>query len=459
MSAASGISAFRSGIDYFYRRLFATTPIMAQLPRFSRWMKSESLRPLLLYTGSNFLNKGITFLLLFYFTRVLSEADFGVLSLFNTAILLLTPLISLGLLQSATADYFKLGKEGFRNFMAGALWMPLLLALFFSGGSYVFRNTLAERFHITPLLAATLPLIAWLVFLHELLTILMRNRNQPVHYFLSATGRLLVEIALAIFLISLCGWGWTGRVTGVVVSYGAIALYALFYLWRHKDLTGNLRSAPIRQELVYGGPVFLFQLGVFLLGASGIWFIEYFTRDLAAVGVYSVAVTFASIINVFCIALLQYVQPRLYALLGNQHEHASAIRRLFLFYLFAHLAFTLLVAGIVPVVYMYLLKPAYRAGLDFYLWLCLGQFCWAIAYFFISWLLYHKLKKKIVFLAATAILVAFSLNALLVNAAGSSGAAIASFVAYALMLLLSVLLVRQPLREINRTVKANKHHD
>ena len=432
---------------------------MAPIPRFSRLMKSESFRPLLLYTGSNFLNKGITFLLLFYFTRVLSEADFGVLSLFNTALLLLTPLISLGLLQSATADYFKLGKEGFRNFMAGALWLPLLLALLFSGGSFVFRNALAERFHITPLLAIALPLIAWLVFLHELLTILMRNRNQPVLYFLSGTGRLLVEIAVAVFLISLCGWDWIGRVTGVVVSYGVVAVYALFYFWRHDDLSGNLRSAPIRQELNYGGPVFLFQLGVFLLGASGIWFIEYVTRNLAAVGVYSVAVTFASIINVFCIALLQYVQPRLYALLGNPREHAAAIRRLFLFYLFAHVAFTLLVVAIVPVVYIYLLKPAYRAGLDYYLWLCLGQFCWAIAYFFISWLLYHKLKKKIVFLASMAILIVFVLNALLVQVAGSSGAAIASFVAYAFMLLLSLILVRQPIREIDRARSFNKYHD
>lgn len=450
MSSSFSLSVFRSGIDYIYRRFVATPPAMAQFPRFSRLMKSESLRPLLLYTGSNFLNKGITFLLLFYFTRVLSEADFGVLSLFNTAILLLTPLISLGLLQSATTDYFKLGKEGFRNFMAGALWLPLLLVLLFSGGSFVFRNVLAERFHITPLLAATLPLIAWLVFLHELLTILMRNRNQPALYFLSGTGRLLVEIALAVFLISACGWGWTGRVTGVVVSYGAVALFAMYYLWRHDDLSGSLRSAPIRQELIYGGPIFLFQLGVFLLGASGIWFIEYVTRDLAAVGVYSVAVTFASIINVFCIALLQYVQPRLYALLGNPREHAAAIRRLFLFYLVALMAFTLLVAVIVPVVYVYLLKPSYRAGLDYYLWLCLGQFCWAVAYFFISWLLYHKLKKKIVFLAVMAILIAFVLNALLVNASGSSGAALASFLAYAFMLLLSVMLVRQPFREINR---------
>jgi O-antigen/teichoic acid export membrane protein len=422
-------------------------------------VKSAELRPLLLYTTSNFVNKGISFLLLFYFTRVLTEADFGVLSLFSNAILLLTPVISLGLLQSATADYFKLDKPAFRDLMAGALLLPLLLAVLLFAGSFSFRHLLAARFHFTSLLAATLPLIAWMVFLHELLTILMRNRNQPVHYSLISSGRLLVEIVLAVFLISRCGWGWTGRVTGVAVSYAAVAAYALWYLWRYDYLSGRLRPALVRQELIYGGPIFLFQLGVFLLGASGIYFIEYFTRNLVEVGVYSVAATFASVINVFCIALLQYVQPRLYELLGNQRDHAGALRRLFFRYLAANAGFTLLVLLIVPVVYLFFLKSAYRTGLAYYHWLCLGQFCWAIAYFFISWLLYHKLKKKIVLLAVTAIALAFTANTLLVKAVGSEGAAMASFAVYAAILLLSAFLVRQPMREIARMQPINKEDD
>jgi O-antigen/teichoic acid export membrane protein len=432
---------------------------MAKLFSFLPSAKSSELRPVLLYTTANFLNKGISFLMLFYFTRVLTEADFGVLSLFSNAILLLTPLISLGLIQSATADYFRLEPSAFRDLMAGALRLPLLLAWLLFALGFLFRHSIAARFHFTPLLAAALPLIAWLVFLHELLTILMRNRHQPVHYFITGIGRLLIEIGFAVLLISGFGWGWGGRVTAVAISYCVVAGYAVRYFWQHNDLSGRLRPDMVRREIIFGGPVFLFQMGIFLLGSSGIWFIEHVTRNLADVGVYSVAVTFASVINVFCIAILQYAQPRLYALLANQRENGAAIRKLFLNYLAAHVGFTLLLLLVVPFVYLYLLKPSYRAGLAYYHWLCLGQFCWAIAYFFICWLLYHKLKKKIVLLSISAILLALGINAWLVRSNGNSGAAIASFIVYGAMLLLSLLLVWRPIRETARALPSSYQHD
>ena len=67
------------------------------------------------YTLTNFLSKGISFLLIPLFTnpRYLTPSDNGVLSLFSTSMIFLVPFISLGMSQSAAADFFRKPKKEF----------------------------------------------------------------------------------------------------------------------------------------------------------------------------------------------------------------------------------------------------------------------------------------------------------------------------------------------------------
>ena len=81
---------------------------MATISNILRYSKSGQLKSIAIYTFSNFFNKGISFLLLFYFAQVLSQRDFGILNLFSNSILFLMPFISLGILQSANTEFFKI---------------------------------------------------------------------------------------------------------------------------------------------------------------------------------------------------------------------------------------------------------------------------------------------------------------------------------------------------------------
>ena len=75
-----------------------------------------------IYTFTNFFAKGVSFLLIPLFTnpKYLTPADNGLLSLFSSSVVFLMPFISLGLVQSASTDFFKLDKKEFKDFFTTA---------------------------------------------------------------------------------------------------------------------------------------------------------------------------------------------------------------------------------------------------------------------------------------------------------------------------------------------------
>jgi O-antigen/teichoic acid export membrane protein len=112
---------------------------MSSFRRILDLRKSAIVKSIGVYTFIGFFSKGISFLLIPLFTnpRYLSPADNGVLSLFNSSMLLLAPFVSLGMTQSILADYFKKSKEDFSNafttnfFVSGFMALVVICASFY----------------------------------------------------------------------------------------------------------------------------------------------------------------------------------------------------------------------------------------------------------------------------------------------------------------------------------------
>lgn len=424
--------------------------MMRQLTTILQYVKHPQARTIAIYTFSNFFNKGVSFLLLFYFARVLTQADFGMLSLFSNSILLLMPFVQLGIVQSINADYFKLDAQQFRHQFTTTLLLPLLVTLLAVITAFVFRHPLEARYGFPASFLLLIPAISFLTFVNEHLTNLVRNRQEPMVYLGVNMGRLLVEIGLAVFFISVLHKGWMGRVMGITVSYVLVGAYGLYYFYRHGYLGGRIQLQRWKAELIYSLPIMLMQLSIFAMSAATLYYLEHFTRDYAQVGVFSVAVTFASVIIVFCSALLQYLFPKMYALLAETPVNQSAIRKQFQFYGVAILGITGVVMLITPVVYTFFLPAAYREGLTYFFPIALGNACWAIANFFYTFLLYHKAKRNILWLSVAALAVNTVLNLVLVSTWGSMGGAWAVFGSYLSVLILTLLFVKRPFLAILR---------
>ena len=82
-------------------------------------VKNPVYRSVATYIFTNFFSKGVSFILIPLFTnpKYLTPTDNGLLSLFSSNMILLAPFISLGMIQSSAADYFKKSNRKYYKFM------------------------------------------------------------------------------------------------------------------------------------------------------------------------------------------------------------------------------------------------------------------------------------------------------------------------------------------------------
>lgn len=430
---------------------------MATLSGILKFGKSAEMRCVAVYTLSNFASKGISFLMLFYFAHVLTETDFGLLNLFSNSILFLMPFVSMGILQSVNAEYFKKDKKEFSHFFSTTLVMPMIITLLAMGVFFAFRQQLQQRYSFPAIFVVMIPLITLFNFLNEHLINMVRNNGDPMKYLFVNIGRLLAEITLAVFFVGAMELGWMGRVTGIFISYLMVAMYAFFYFREQGYIVNTFSKKYLYDELLYSIPIIVMQVGVFCMGSSAGYFIEYFTQDVAQVGVFSIAATFGSVIIVLCTAMLQYTYPKVYSLLGEKKIDYAAIRWHFLFYAGIMLLGTGIVVIATPVAYKLLLKESYHAGISYYFFICLGYFFWSISYFLYAFMLYNKEKRKLLSASSLSVLISILSHTILVKQYGAWGAAVSMCVVYFIVLLITAFFVRKPLTRIISSNPSKAH--
>jgi len=412
---------------------------MATFSRTLKQLKSPQAKTIGIYTFSNFFNKGVSFLFLFYFAHVLTESDFGLLNLFSSGILFLMPFISMGIIQSVNTDFFKLDKNEFKDFFTTTLLMPFVVMIMAIIVLYFFKTQLQQRYAVPVIIIILVPINTFLNFLGEQLIYLVRNKDQARKYFLINIASLFIEMGLAVFCISVLKYGWIGRVIGISVSGLLVAIYAFIYFKQQGFIFGRIVKKYFYKELVYSIPIIIMQISIFCMNSSSGYFIKYFTKDYASVGIYSVAATFASIVMVLSSALLHYFYPAIYKLLSEKKINYKAIRKNFLYYAAAMLVCTLLVIAITPLAYFIVLKKSYYPGLRYYYFICIGYFLWSITFFFYSFMLYHKMKRKILYVSLIAIIISLASDYFFIKNYGSFGAAVSLCAIYFLVLIVTLL--------------------
>jgi O-antigen/teichoic acid export membrane protein len=403
-----------------------------------------------IYTSSNFLSKGISFLLLFVFTnpRYLTPSDNGLLSLFNTSIIFLTPFISLGVIQSTGTDFFKMEKKAFKDFFTTGFIMPVVLTLLSIVILLFFHKRLEANFGFPVFFIWLIPVIVFLLFCNEQLLSLMRNNNEPTRYFGINISETIIELGLAVILVLFFGFRWRGRVTGILVAYTLVGIYSIFYFYKKGYLFGRIKRKYIYTELVYAVPIIAMQASLFSMNASDKFFLSKYTNDHnATVGIYSVACVFSSVINILCTALLQYFFPKLFTTLSEKNINYKSIKKHLYLYVTIMICGTILVMGVTPVMYLFI-NVRYHPALHYIYFLSVGYFLWAISYYFYSFLLFYKQKRKILMLSVCCILVSLACNYFFIQRWAAQGAAVAVCISYFIVLILTLLTNRKHIQLI-----------
>lgn len=371
-------------------------------------LSKNSFRQVGLYTITGALTKIISFAALPFFVNTLSEGDIGILNIFSSTIVFLTPIISMGVLYSLSVEYYKQTREQYAVLFSTSLIIPALLSLILIPVFFIITPYLSGTFHFQYNFFWLIPACLLLNFIFEAFIILLRLHNNLRLFSAVSLLKVFTEIIVSVLLIYFVSQTWYSRAMGYLAAGAVIAIIFIIYTRRKNLLIQAVDTKVLAKELSFGISGLLLQTAVFFIGTSDKFFVmAYFGKEQA--GFYAVAGTFATIQYIVCTSLIQYMQPIIFKKFaaGEKWQH---VKKLYGKYVLGMFVTAILLIIFTVLVYRFLLKESYSRHIHYFFILCASSFIWSVTNIFLQYIIFNKSKKIIAQLAVISIIIAFSVN-------------------------------------------------
>jgi O-antigen/teichoic acid export membrane protein len=259
------------------------------------------------YIFSSFFTKGLGIVLLPIYTRYLSPADYGILSLLNSIGQFLPLLISLNI-DAAFGRYFHEDKVDHRQLsmlFSTTYWFVLIYGGFVITVLLVSEPMWADNFPGLPFGYFLLTFIpALLMQLGQLGTIYLRQSLDSRRTTFMEVGTALLSVAVTLPLLIFADFGVLARLIGSTVGTIFSFIYYGNYFIGKKLLCFQWDKRILRKSLLYSLPFLPSVAAGWVAGMSDKLILAKYV-SVEAVGVYSLAATLATILYVVQDAVTQ----------------------------------------------------------------------------------------------------------------------------------------------------------
>jgi O-antigen/teichoic acid export membrane protein len=384
----------------------------------------------MIYGMGSLLSRLLGFFLLPIYTRYLSPADYGILSLLVTTGSVTDILIRLGLGSGIFREviYRRSDESQVEStalyFLAGE--SILLFSVFL-----LFSSPLSSLIFGSPIYARLLSF----VFLSSLLDILnmiamarLRIHERSFFYATISVGKFLMGALLNIYFVAVLRRGVEGLVVSSLIQAGLSAGFSLALI------IPNLRptfSVPIlRRLLSFGLPLVPFGLSRLIMTYADRYFLQHY-YGTAEVGLYSLGYNIGLVLNIVVTAVQTAWPAQMFAM-ARKPDPERQFSRLLTYYLgvlgFVSLGFSVLA----PEVLIVMTTPRYHRAWMVVPLVTLSYVLYGMMFMTNTGLeTQNKVKYAAPVIAAAACL-NLGLNFLLIPSYGMMGAAVATFLSYLL---------------------------
>ena len=353
-----------------------------------------------IYTFSGILNRGISFLLLPFFTHHLTQADYGVITIFSNSMYFIIPFMSMGVGETLTVEYPLLSKEALSKFISTSLVFPAGVFLISSLMILVFGSFFTRLTGLSTYLLYMVCILSIFNFLTEYLFVLFRNQNRPLSFAMLSIGKTVIELSLAIYLISVMKQGYMGRVNSIMVSSATGVLVVIIYFYKKELFVPAISREWLKVILKRGLPSVPFFLMLFVLNNTDNYFINYY-HGKSSLGPYGLACQVAMIINLLATSFVTPFYPFFYQNLLKK-EYLK-IGKVILVYIAIMIAAVLSLALCSPFFFKIFISAKFTESLHFILLLCIGQLCWGGFILFLGYLYFKKENQKLYYISVATI--------------------------------------------------------
>ncbi|TMI64938.1 MAG: hypothetical protein E6H07_03200 [Bacteroidetes bacterium] len=394
----------------------------------------KNLAKLSVYTLVGFLGAGVNFLLMPYLSHFIKPGEYGILSMVNSYVTILIPLVGLVAAGIISVDYFKIkDKAEFASLFSSVQVIPLVPAVFFLLINLLFPGPIATLFEIpvekTYWLSLSV-LVALLTIYTETLLAFTITEQRPGFFALFNISKLVLEVGLTLWLVTGMKMSWEGRLISWLITNIIFFGVSFYYFHKRGLLTTNITRRYIMAGISFGLPLILHTLGKFVINQSDRVFIAKMV-SIDEAGIYNIGYQVGMVMLIFVNAISNFIYPFISERLENPTEVGEK-QIIKISYQVIGLSFLSLVFLTIatPTFFAWLVDSSYAQATQYVFWVALSYFFWGIYLVFSSYIFYAKNTKFLAWLSLLNILLNAGLNYILILNFGAIGAAYATCISF-----------------------------
>lgn len=400
------------------------------------------LKQFSLYTLVGFINAGLGFLLMPYLSHHINPEGYGILSMVNSLVTILIPLVGLTASGLISVEYYRVqDKREFASIFSSIQAIPLLPGLFLLLCSLLFSSSVAHFFEIPADKQYWIPLsvlIALFSIYYETLLAYNVVEQKPVQYLKFSVAKILIEISLTLSFISIFDMGWEGRLLSWLVANIISFFISLGYFKRQGLFKGSIKKKYLRAGILFGLPLIMHSVGKFVVNQSDRIFIAKMV-SLEEAGIYNIGYQVGMVMLILVSAITNFIQPFLFTRLSALTESAKVeIVKTSYFIMSGLMAFLLFISFITPFMFSYLIDENYSRGTIYVFWTGLSYFLWGIYMIFAGYIFYSKKTSLLGYLSLINVILNIILNYYLIRMFGALGACYATCISYFIIMVIIV---------------------
>lgn len=263
----------------------------------------------------SFLQKGISFITTPIFTRILTTAEYGEFSVFNSWMLIISPVISLKLYAGVYAQGVVKFDEDRWRFSSSLQGLSLTLILGWTGLYLIFHDAFNSLFSLTTAQMLCMFVIIWATGSFSFWSMNKRVDFRYRELVLLTLVVSIVQPTLSIILIQHSEDKVTARILGMAITQ--FAFYVGTFIAQMREGKTFCEKKYWTYALRFNIPLLPHYLSMTVLNSSDRIMIKNMVGSSQA-GIYNLAYSVSMIMSLFNNALLQTVEPWIYRKLKDK---------------------------------------------------------------------------------------------------------------------------------------------
>lgn len=405
------------------------------------------LRHFAVYGIGTLLNRIVGFLLIPVYTNYLSTTDYGTLELIELTTFISGMFLAAGITYAVLRFYYDTDSlEERRLIISSAHISTLAISVVFGLWLVIFASDVSELIFesqdntelfrlafVTLILSVT----------SEVPMGYIRAQQKSVLYTSLSIGRLVLSLTLNILFVVSLGWGIRGIILSALITQVLTTLVVSGYTFKQTGF--GLSLARTKQMARYGLPLIPGAIAVYVLNFADRYLLPRYS-SLSELGIYSLGYKFGMVISpLISEPFMAIWMPKMFEI-AKREDAPSIYARMLTYFFFIELFVSLFISVIIQDVVAVMSDAAFHSAYQVVHIILLAYVLWGASNQVRIGILIAKKTKYIAYIFATAAVCNVGANLVLIPMYGSWGAAIATLLAFTIVLVMSFTLSRRFLR-------------